>query len=98
MKRIAWFLLASLTFVFLSGCIVVSRPAIGPPPLRTEVVIARPGPGYVWIAGYWGWQGGRYVWVAGSWVKARPGFIWVPGRWEKRGLHWAWVKGVWRRG
>jgi hypothetical protein len=97
MKRIAWFLLASLFFVVISGCIVVRRPTIAPPPLRTEVVIAKPGPDFVWISGYWGWKGGRYLWITGRWVKARPGRVWVIGHWERRGLHWVWVKGRWRR-
>jgi hypothetical protein len=97
MKRIAWFLLVSFVFFVFNGCIVVRRPSIAPPPPRTEVVIAKPGPDYIWISGYWGWKSGKYVWMTGHWVKARPGRAWIAGHWEKRGQHWVWIKGRWRR-
>jgi WXXGXW repeat (2 copies) len=45
---------------------------VAPPPLRYEVRPALPGPGYVWVDGYWNWAGGRYVWVPGVW--RRPPF------------------------
>jgi hypothetical protein len=38
-----------------------------PPALRFEQRGVAPGPGYVWIDGYWGYSGGRYAWVAGRW-------------------------------
>jgi hypothetical protein len=40
-----------------------------PPPLRYEVRPAMPGPGYVWVDGYWNWYGGRYVWRPGVWQR-----------------------------
>ena len=42
----------------------------GPPPLRREVVYARPGPGYTWVDGYWDWDPSYqdYVWIGGRWV------------------------------
>ena len=51
-----------------------------PPPLRREVVYARPGPGYTWVNGYWDWRPAirNYAWVGGRWVL--PGFrdsFWV---------------------
>src|SRR6185437_16541313 len=43
---------------------------IGPPPPRTEVVpVLRPG--YVWVPGYWNWNGRRYVWVRGHRIHGR---------------------------
>ncbi len=52
-----------------------------PPPLQVETVYVSPGPGYVWVAGEWEWQG-RWVWVGGHWVyPPRPGVVWVGGVW-----------------
>jgi len=42
-----------------------------------------PGPGFVWVDGYWSWMRGSYVWVAGYWT--RPPFIggfWVAPRYH----------------
>src|SRR4051812_17070665 len=58
---------------------------IGPPP-RPRVVRVRPaspGPGYVWIDGYWYADRGRYRWHEGYW--SRPpyeGSTWVGPRYE----------------
>jgi hypothetical protein len=70
---------------------------IGPPP---PVVVERPGPpshaGWVWLPGYYRWDGRRYIWVGGYWAKPpRPRAVWVAGRWV-RGGGYVWVKGYWR--
>jgi hypothetical protein len=70
----------------------------GPPP---AVIVERPGPplhaGWVWVPGYYRWNGRRYVWVSGYWAKPpRPRAIWVPGRWVPRGGGYVWVAGYWR--
>jgi hypothetical protein len=72
---------------------------IGPPPPRHEVVVARPGPGYVWVPGYHRWDGRAYVWVPGGWVMpARPYYHrWVPGHWRETPHGWVWVDGHWAR-
>jgi hypothetical protein len=66
-----------LTAVFAAGTSFLCQGAvdvgiginIGPPPapriLRVRPVA--PGPGYVWIDGYWYAEGGRYRWHAGYW-------------------------------
>ncbi|HEY0781260.1 MAG TPA: YXWGXW repeat-containing protein [Thermoanaerobaculia bacterium] len=76
------------------------RVDIPPPVLRHEVVVVRPGPGYVWVPGYWDWSGPRrnYVWVGGVW--ARPPYrnaIWVGPRWERRHGEVFFMRGHWRR-
>jgi WXXGXW repeat (2 copies) len=53
----------------------------GPPP---AVVVERPGsplhPGWVWMPGYYRWNGRRYIWVGGYWAKPpRPRAVWIPG-------------------
>jgi len=62
----AMFMAATLT-----GCVV--SPANGSTVVREEVVlrappaplletrVLAPGPGYVWIDGYWNWVGGRHL-------------------------------------
>ncbi|MFY9826364.1 MAG: hypothetical protein WAM82_33680 [Thermoanaerobaculia bacterium] len=68
-----------------------------PPPLRREVVYARPGPGYTWVGGYWDWRPAlrNYAWVGGRWVL--PGFrdsFWVAPRFGHGFYH----RGYWGRG
>ena len=68
-----------------------------PPPLRAEVVGVAPGPGYVWINGYWGSRGGRYEWVGGRYVRPpHRGARWEEPRWERRGDRYHFHDGRWR--
>lgn len=72
---------------------------IGPPPVRKEVVVACPHPGWVWVAGYWRWRARahRYLWVKGYWVRPpRPYAVWVAPRWEQRHGEWIFFRGRWR--
>jgi hypothetical protein len=67
---------------------------VGPPAPIVETAPAVPGPGYVWVGGYWRWNGVRYVWVPGGWVR-HPG-AWCPGHWRHLPDHgWYWVPGHW---
>ena len=72
---------------------------IGPPPPRREVVVVRPGPQYVWVAGYHRWDGNQYVWVPGAWVVPPQPYYrhWVAGHWRHERQGWVWVEGHWRR-
>jgi WXXGXW repeat (2 copies) len=59
---------------------------IGPPPAPrvVRVVPNRPGPGYVWVNGYWYPVRGHYVWHDGYWT--RPPYRnsrWISPRWER---------------
>ena len=66
-----------------------------PPPLRREVVVAAPGPGFLWVPGYWSWHG-RWVWVGGSWVVGpHPHARWHAGHWQRHGHTYVWVGGHW---
>ena len=68
-----------------------------PPPPRREVVVVRPSPRHVWIAGYWGWQGGRHVWVNGRWeLPPRNRTAWVQPRWDHRNGNYVFIEGFWR--
>lgn len=70
---------------------------MAPPPPRQEVVYAMPGPGYVWINGFWGWRAGRHVWIAGHYERPPHGRrAWVEPRWERRGGNYFFIEGRWR--
>lgn len=70
-----------------------------PPPLRVDVMLARPSPRHVWIAGYWHWQGNGYGWVRGHWVlPPREGAVWVAPHFEARAGGSVFITGFWRRG
>lgn len=70
---------------------------VGPPPMRYEAVPA-PRRGFVWVPGYWNWEGRRHVWVGGNWVRERPGYVYSQPSWVERGGHWELQRGVWTRG
>jgi hypothetical protein len=71
---------------------------IGPPPPRREVIVPRPSPRHVWVAGYHRWDGNAYVWEPGAWVvPPQPNYHhWVPGHWRQTPHGWVWVEGHWR--
>jgi hypothetical protein len=59
-----------------------------PPAPRVVAVPASPGPGYLWIAGYWYPVNGRYVWHNGYW--SRPpyeGAYWVAPHHDGRNFY-----------
>ena len=67
-----------------------------PPAPPREVIVAAPGPNYVWAPGYYAWRG-RWVWVRGSWVTPpHPYAVWVGGHWSRHGHGYVWVGGHWR--
>jgi len=70
---------------------------IAPPRPIYETRIVRPGPRYVWIAGYHRWDGRGYIWVPGRWeLPPRPHARWVAHRYVRRGGGWVFVEGRWR--
>jgi hypothetical protein len=76
------------------GVVLVDR---GPPAMRHEVVVVSPGPGFVWIYGYWSWGRNEYHWVPGRWLRPDRGFReWEPGRWVHSRRGWYWREGRWR--
>jgi len=82
--------------VWVSGGVQVYGP---PPPLRHEIVIARPGPAYVWVPGYWDWRPVRhhYVWVSGVWLRPpHRHAVWVGPRVVYNHHHRYYYRGHWR--
>lgn len=84
-----------ITYMMNTGANVVASEA--PPPPQTEVVVASPGPDYVWVDGEWEWSGVRWVWIGGRWIL--PPYhhaIWVGPRWERGPRGWHREPGHWR--
>jgi hypothetical protein len=71
---------------------------VAPPPPLVETMLVAPGPGLVWIPGYYTWNGAGYAWVPGRWLPPpRPHAVWVPGRWvHDKKLGWFFIEGHWR--
>jgi len=68
-----------------------------PPTVRGEAFGVAPGPGFVWVNGYWGWRGGNYVWVPGRWARPpRRNAVWVAPYWEPHGGRYRFHQGRWR--
>ena len=61
---------------------------IAPPLLPIYAQPPIPGPGYLWIPGYWAWNGDEYYWVPGYWaMPPAVDLYWTPP-------YWAWSDGV----
>ncbi len=71
--------------------------AQAPPVAQAEVVLARPGPDYVWIPGYWTWRDSRYEWMAGQWVMPpHSNAVWTPPHWDSEsGGGYRFYEGYW---
>jgi len=95
-----------LLLVFTSGCsagvYAVPSPQLGiyvsygPPPIPIYDQPICPGDDYIWVPGYWAWDGYEYYWVPGTWVMAPEiGFFWTPGYWEWIGTAFFFHEGYW---
>ncbi len=71
---------------------------VAPPPPVVVTPPPAPGRGYVWVPGYYTWNGANYVWangtwvvpphhyrhyVAGVWVHGHHGYFYRPGHWRR---------------
>jgi hypothetical protein len=67
-----------------------------PPAPIAEYVPLAPYPDYVWVGGFWGWNG-AWVWHGGHFAP-RPfrGAVWIGGGWNRGAHGWAWHGGRWR--
>lgn len=68
-----------------------------PPPAPRYEVAPPARSGWVWIPGFWYWEGHRHIWREGRWEHARPGQHWVEPRWEEREHRHHFEPGRWER-
>lgn len=69
-----------------------------PPPAVRYEPVPPPRVGYVWVEGYWNWNGRAHVWVPGHWVRARSGYEYAQPRWQEGPNGWELHRGGWRQG
>ena len=69
---------------------------IGPPVLPVYVQPICPGPGYIWVPGYWAYGPDGYFWVPGTWIfPPEVGLLWTPGYWDWDNGLYIWRDGYW---
>jgi hypothetical protein len=70
---------------------------VPPPPLPIYEQPIIPGPGYLWVPGYWAWSDDfEYYWVPGTWVLApEPGLLWTPAYWAWNDGEYVFYPGYW---
>jgi hypothetical protein len=68
-----------------------------PPALLSDPRGPPPGPGSVWIDGYWQWTEGRFAWVPGQWAEppGPPPYTWVDARWTGDDRGWTFHEPYW---
>ncbi len=69
---------------------------VAPPLLPVYTQPFCPGPGYIWVPGYWAYGDYGYYWVPGVWVLAPfTGALWTPGYWGWGDGVYLWHEGFW---
>lgn len=69
-----------------------------PPPMIVERQPPRPSASYVWIDGYWNWDGQRYVWEPGHYVvPPQPNVVWIAPRYDREPHGYRYAPGQWGR-
>jgi hypothetical protein len=67
-----------------------------PPPVVVEQRPPQPSGLYVWIDGYWNWNG-RYVWERGHWAHPpHDHAVWVAPRYERHEQGYRYAPGHWK--
>ena len=82
--------------------VVVVRPSIEirigtsrPPRMRYEARPRYPGRGYVWVPGWWDWQGDEWVWISGRWEPTVRNVYWVRASYVPEYGYWRYVPAHW---
>src|SRR5579864_4826046 len=79
---LAALLFAALPFASNAQVAIGVSVDLAPPPLPVYTQPPCPGPGYIWVPGYWAYGDDDYYWVPGTWALApEVGFLWTPGWW-----------------
>src|SRR5215208_3325740 len=67
---------------YVAGSVTVGEPSPAyvsslPPEPLYETMTPSPGYGYVWVDGYWHWNGYEWVWINGQWVQGNEQYVYV---------------------
>jgi hypothetical protein len=76
--------------------LVVEVPTAPPEP-KAEEKLPCPGPGHIWIAGYWDYIGGHHVWRDGRWLEGKVGYEYIRARYEFDGKAWQFHVPHWKK-
>jgi hypothetical protein len=92
-----WLAAACLTLWAAVGTAqVMVSVSVAPPALPLYVQPPLPGPGYVWVPGYWAYSDDGYYWVPGTWIEPPAvGLLWTPGYWGWASGAYIWNAGYW---
>ncbi|HVR03192.1 MAG TPA: hypothetical protein VMT47_13735, partial [Polyangia bacterium] len=71
-------------------------PTVAPPPPVAEYRPPAPGYGYLWVDGYWDWNGYDWAWSNGYWQPDRPGFLFIGPRYVYEGGRPVYYRGYWQ--
>ena len=94
--RLILIAVAIATFSTTSFGAVFVSVNIAPPVLPVYTQPVCPGPGYIWVPGYWAYGEFGYYWVPGTWVLAPfVGALWTPGYWGWGDGVYLWHEGSW---
>ena len=92
-------LLGSTALIGCGGGYYQAAYVVGPPPPPPVygAMGYAPGPGFVWVDGFYDLRGGHWVWAGGHWGRPpRPGAVWVRAYWEPHGRGYRFHRGYWR--
>ena len=94
---LSWALFAATCAIFC-GCVETVYIRTPPPPIPYYEQPYCPGPGYLWVPGYWAYGPDGYYWVPGMWeISPRVGWLWTPGYWGWSDGVYIWHSGYWGR-
>jgi hypothetical protein len=69
---------------------------VAPPELPVYEQPPLPGPGYIFVPGYWAYGDAGYYWVPATWVlPPQPGLLWTPGYWGWNAGRYIFNAGYW---
>jgi len=104
LSRVVFLALLAPALLLLPVAAVPSQAAVSigisvgfaPPPLPVYDQPPIPGPGYIWMPGYWAWGPAGYYWVPGTWVLPPGiGLYWTPPWWGWNGSVYVFHAGYW---
>jgi hypothetical protein len=68
-----------------------------PPAPLVETAGEPPAYDYVWVDGYWHWDGAEWIWISGRWVPPMAGLAFVEPAYYTSGSACVYVPGYWTR-